>query len=126
MSDLRDPAAQLRDIRAGLMLIELSESMAEVVNAVMATGKKGSVSLKLTINPASKGEAVVTVSDEIKTSLPQEKKSATLMFALPSGSLQRQDPRQPELDLQGIALATTQPLQVANSAPATLRAVAVN
>ncbi|WP_281661764.1 hypothetical protein [Microvirgula aerodenitrificans] len=46
------------------MVEELTESLAEVVNAMIATDKKGALQLKLDMNPASKGDAVMTVTDE--------------------------------------------------------------
>ena len=72
---MRIAAEQLADIRGGLMVEEQTESLAEVVNAVIATGKKGAVQLKLDINPASKGDAVVTVTDVIKKTVQQEKRT---------------------------------------------------
>ncbi len=56
---MRIATEQLTDIRGGLMVEELTESLAEVVNAVIATGKKG--------------DTVVTVTDEIKKTVPQKK-----------------------------------------------------
>lgn len=122
---MRAATDQLRDIRGGLMVEELGETLANVVNAVLSTGKKGAVSLKLSIDPASKGDAVVTVTDEIKATIPQEKKMGTLMFALPSGTLQRQDPRQSELELK--AVDSGKPVLQGSTADTTpLRAVGGN
>lgn len=124
---MRTATDQLRDIRGGLMVEELTEKMAEVVNAVLATGKKGNVTLKLYFDPASKGDAVITITDEIKATIPQEKKLGTLMFALPSGTLQRQDPRQTELKLTAVTTpepATT--LAAVPTAPAALKAACAN
>ncbi len=124
---MRTATDQLRDIRGGLMVEELTEKMAEVVNAVLATGKKGNVTLKLYFDPASKGDAVITITDEIKATIPQEKKLGTLMFALPSGTLQRQDPRQTELKLTAVTTpepATT--LAAVPTAPAALKAAGAN
>lgn len=124
---MRTATDQLRDIRGGLMVEELTEKMAEVVNAVLATGKKGNVTLKLYFDPASKGDAVITITDEIKANIPQEKKLGTLMFALPSGTLQRQDPRQTELKLT--AVTTPEPatlLAAVPTAPAALKAAGAN
>ena len=124
---MRTATDQLRDIRGGLMVEELTEKMAEVVNAVLATGKKGNVSLKLNFDPASKGDAVITITDEIKATIPQEKKMGTLMFALPSGTLQRQDPRQTELNLSAVPKAeASAPLAAVPSTPTTLKAARGN
>lgn len=124
---MRAATDQLRDIRGGLMVEELTEKMAEVVNAVLTTGKKGAVSLKLSIDPASKGDAVITVTDEIKATIPQEKKMGTLMFALPSGTLQRQDPRQTALDLSVVPKTEANtPLAAVPTAPAALKAAGGN
>lgn len=122
---MRNATEQLADIRGGLMMAELTETLAEVVNASLATGKKGAVWLKLDINPASKGDAVVTVTDEIKKTVPQEKRTGTLMFATPSGSLQRQDPRQGDLELKSTP-ATTPTLQATPAESPMLRVVGGN
>lgn len=124
---MRAATDQLRDIRAGEMVEELTEQLAQVVNAVLATGKKGNLVLKLNVDPASKGDAVVTITDEIKVTIPREKKAGTLMFALPSGSLQRQDPRQTELNLTAAGRPeSTQPLAAAPAAATALKAVGSN
>lgn len=124
---MRAATDQLRDIRSGEMVEELTEELAKVVNAVLTTGKKGSVTLKINIDPASKGDAVVTISDDIKSTIPREKKAGTLMFALPSGSLQRQDPRQTELNLSAVPKAeASAPLAAVPSTPTTLKAAGGN
>lgn len=124
---MRAATDQLRDIRAGEMVEELTEELAKVVNAVLATGKKGSVTLKLNIDPASKGDAVVTITDDIKSTIPREKKAGTLMFALPSGTLQRQDPRQTELSLTAVPKSeVTTTLAAVPTAPAALKAAGAN
>lgn len=124
---MRAATDQLRDIRAGEMVEELTEELAKVVNAVLATGKKGSVTLKLNIDPASKGDAVVTITDDIKSTIPREKKAGTLMFALPSGTLQRQDPRQTELSLTAVPKSEgTSTLAAVPTAPAALKAAGAN
>lgn len=122
---MRNAIEQLADIRGGLMMEEMTEALAEVVNAVIATGKKGALQLKLDINPASKGDAVVTVADDIKKTVPQEKRTGTLMFATPSGSLQRQDPRQGDLPLMS-APTTAPALQAAPAESPSLRVVGGN
>jgi hypothetical protein len=124
---MRAATDQLRDIRAGEMVEELTENLAQVVNAVLATGKKGSLTLKLNVDPASKGDAVVTITDDIKVTIPREKKAGTLMFALPSGSLQRQDPRQTELNLSAAPRPeSTQPLTAVPTTPTALKAAGGN
>nr|WP_294864379.1 hypothetical protein [uncultured Pseudogulbenkiania sp.] len=124
---MRTATDQLRDIRAGEMVEELTEEMAKVVNAVLTTGKKGSVTLKISVDPASKGDAVVTITDDIKSTIPREKKAGTLMFALPSGTLQRQDPRQTELNLAAVPKAdASAPLAAVPTAPTALKAAGAN
>jgi hypothetical protein len=119
---MRAATDQLCDIRGGEMVEELTEQLAAVVNAVLTTGKKGGLTLKLTVDPASKGDAVVTITDDIKVTIPREKRAGTLMFALPSGSLQRQDPRQAELNLSAVAQAERAPLASIPTQPAALKA----
>ncbi|QKJ65261.1 hypothetical protein HQN60_00075 [Deefgea piscis] len=109
---MRTATDVIRDIRGGEMVDELGQNLADLTNAVVATGKKGHISIKISISPASKGDCAVTVIDEIKANIPQLAKSETLMFASFDGSLSRQDPRQRNLELQAVT-TTTSPLHKA-------------
>lgn len=88
----------LKEIRQGQSLHELSEHLASLVEAVRATGRKGSLSYTLTVKPASKGETVtLMVEDAVTVKRPNPERGTTVFFAATDNTLQRNDPRQPEL-----------------------------
>lgn len=93
----------LADVRAGGVIDDLDDILADVVQAVRNTGKTGELTLKLTIKPASKGDiCTLFVDADIKTKLPRLDKGSTVFFADDDNSLTRRDPRQSEIPLRAI------------------------
>lgn len=84
----------LRDMRKGRVVDAASEELAEVVRAVLDTGKAGSISLKLTIKPQGKGDNAVIVSAALSANKPQAALPDALFFADLDGDLLRDDPTQ--------------------------------
>lgn len=85
----------LRDLRAGKTLDELAERLQEIVQAVQRCGKQGTLTLKLTIKPASRGDLeTILIHDAIKAIVPEGERAATLFFGTPEGNLTRTNPRQ--------------------------------
>lgn len=98
----------LRDLSAGKTYDDLTAGLAELVDAVMTTRKAGELSLKLSVRP--NGENSVRVCDDIKVKVPQPARGETLFFTTSSGSLLRNDPRQPDLPLRDVS-APASPLK---------------
>lgn len=90
---------QIDAINGGFLDVELGEALAEVVNAVLATGKKGTVTMKLDITAQHIGQGTIRVAHDIKKTIPKEKREGGIMFAMPSGKLTPNDPAQKALDL---------------------------
>lgn len=90
----------LRELAGGKVYEDLTTQLGEVVTAVMETGKAGEVSVKLSIK--SNGEGSVRVLADVKQKIPSPVMGETLFFATSSGSLVRNDPRQPELPLREV------------------------
>lgn len=85
----------LRDIRRGRVVEAASEELAEVVKAVMITGKPGSVTVTVEIRPQGKGDNALIVSAKVNAKEPQEDLPAGIFFADPgTGDLLREDPTQ--------------------------------
>jgi len=84
----------LRELSHGEAVSELTATLTEVVQAVRATGKSGSVSL--TISVEKNGENSVFLSEKIASKVPQLPRSKTAFFATASGSLDRDDPDRAE------------------------------
>lgn len=90
--------AVLNQLRRGAAVVDASEGLAEVVKAVRKTGKKGKLTITITVVPLNKG-AAVDIVDEVNTKLPKPNMGSSLFFADDDGALMRNDPRQGELKL---------------------------
>ena len=97
-------AQVVADQRRGHFSDKAGEAFAGLVKQVAATGKKGRfvVVLDLVPNPNT-GHLVI--QDEIKVTPPKIDRAADAMFATDDGTLQRSDPKQP--DLPGIRAVDT-------------------
>ena len=73
---------------------ELSEALHTLIARVKDTGKSGSVSLTVRIEPMKKDERMVVVSDSIKIKLPEHDRPSAAWFIGKDGNLQRDDPYQ--------------------------------
>ncbi|MEV1294493.1 hypothetical protein [Pseudonocardia sp. NPDC049635] len=65
-----DFAAWLAQYRRGSLAAELSDKMADLLLAVEETGKKGSISLTITVDPKS-NDGIVEVSNAVAVKKPQ-------------------------------------------------------
>lgn len=73
----------------------------ELVNAVMANNKAGSLTLKIHIKPSTAG--ALAVRSEVSTVKPKGMPPESLLWATPEGNLMAEDPRQTKLDLKPVA-----------------------
>lgn len=87
----------LRDIRKGMVAEAAGEELATVVRAVTATGKPGSLTIKLTVKPQKGDSEQVVISSKISASAPAADMPEAIFFADVDGDLHRNDPRQPEM-----------------------------
>ena len=89
----------LREIRRGVSLDELSDEVTALVASVRETGRPGKLSYVLTVKPASKGDTnTLMILDAIKVTAPVLERATTVFYATTNNELQRNDPRQPELE----------------------------
>lgn len=86
------------DLEKGETAAELDAALAEVIAAVQLTGKKGSVSLKISIEPASKSAEVLGIEGEVKAAPPKPDHKLDIFFATESGELSRNNARQMSID----------------------------
>lgn len=88
----------LREQAQGRTHEELTQALYDVVNAVEATGKAGSLTLTLSIQPLKDtAGGVIKVTDKVKTSLPEFARPASIFFA-DAGNLVRDNPNQLRFD----------------------------
>lgn len=86
----------LMSLNDGGAMEDLASELRSCVAAVTGTGKNGKV--QLTINVKPNGRDAVTVTDEIKVTLPKADPTATMFYVTEEAGLSRRDPRQPSLE----------------------------
>lgn len=90
----------LRDVEAGGLLDELTDTQHSLVDAIRATGKAGELTIKLTYKPEGAGQ--MTIKADVKSKEPVLARGTSLFFLTPEGNLSRRDPRQQELSLRTV------------------------
>ena len=92
----------LVNLRLGVGVDELNDTLKEVVSACRRTGRAGSLTVKFGIKP--EGDGQYYIADDIKASIPRGERK-TLMFGTPDGKLVRRDPKQKDLfvGIRGVA-----------------------
>jgi len=87
--------------RGGSIISEISAQLKQVTAAVQLTGKGGSVTLTMKINPASKGDASTLVFlPKVKADVPEPEAAGSIFYADADFNLVREDPNQQRLDLK--------------------------
>lgn len=97
---VRPLADWLREHRKGALSVEVAEALNELVEAVQEVGKPGKLVVTLTIKPATPNKStseMVTVTDEVKLTLPEHDRETALYFIDDNFNLSRRHPNQEEL-----------------------------
>lgn len=103
---VRPFADWLREQARGHSHEELSQALHDLVVRCQDTGRKGSLTYVVTIDPKN-DEGILVVGDEIKLKLPEHDRAKSLFWADADGNLTRRDPNQHELDLPLRAVVDT-------------------
>ncbi len=91
----------LLQINTGATVAELVEKFRALGQAVLATGKAGSLTLTIKLTPLAKNNAdIVTVAASVKLNAPEADDRKTVFFLNEEGDLATQDPGQMELPLR--------------------------
>lgn len=90
------------ELNRGRPHAEASTKLQELVEAVMATGKKGSLQIVITI-AKSKASGQVEVYDDVRVKTPPADRATSLFFVDDEANLTRTDPRQLELELRDVS-----------------------
>ncbi len=100
------------EIANGATVGELNDALQKVVAAVRQTGKRGKLTLDVTVSPAAKGATdVLMIEAQVKTRLPEPERGMTIFYATDDNRLVRNDPKQPTLDLRVVDIGD-QPKQL--------------
>lgn len=79
---------------------ELTDGLAQLVNRVGETGKKGEMVLKITVEPTKGNDHLVVVSDQVSLKLPDFDRAASYFYTDEVGNLLVNDPNQVSFDFQ--------------------------
>ena len=82
-----------------MLRVELTESLGELVAAVIEQRKAGSLVLTVKVTPNKDGVTVL-VTDKVKLTKPEAERGGAIFFVDAFGSLSRSNPLQPELPLR--------------------------
>ena len=84
-------AAMLAQIRPGTD-VEAAETLRKVIEGVQATGKVGSIVIRLDVKPADGLSEAVVVHDKISQKVPEKTRPGSMAFITQDGDLSRTDP----------------------------------
>lgn len=87
----------LREMRKGRIVDQASEMLAELVRAVDATDKAGTLTVKLTVKPDKSGGREKVLSAVVTSSVPRHELPDAIFFSDVDGNLSRNDPDQREM-----------------------------
>ena len=88
----------LRDQNRGQTHDELSEALYELVGKVNDTGKKGTLTYTVTVEPMKNNPDVLVVKDTVKVKSPEIERKPSMFFTDRHGNLTRNDPNQLEFE----------------------------
>lgn len=72
--------------------VEAAETLRKVIEAVKATGKVGSITIRLDVKPADGLSEAVVVYDRISQKVPEKTREGSMAFITKEGDLSRTDP----------------------------------
>lgn len=88
------------------------EKLAQLILAVSANQKPGTLTLKITVRPSTAG--ALAVKADVATKLPKGLPAETLLWPTPDGNLIGNDPRQEQIDLRTVPASPVRELKSVN------------
>ena len=102
--------SQLSLIRQGGLAADIEQALSECVSQVCYLGKGGSVTIKISVKPATKNSnSNVIIGDEITLKTPKPQTAETILFSTDDGMLCDSDPRQRKLDFGKVEVVDDSP-----------------
>jgi len=86
----------LQEVDGGGCVFELTQAIQKIVAGVRETSKKGSFSLKVTLDPFRGSPDRIVVGYDVVAKVPEPPKPVSLFFSTMRNTLQRQNPSQTE------------------------------
>ncbi|UOR02012.1 hypothetical protein MUN77_01380 [Leucobacter allii] len=84
---------------------ELTVKLHDLVQAVLDTGKKGTLTLKLTVAPFKGDADILEVHDDVKLVMPQHDRKPGIFYPDKDGNLSRNSPQM--LDFSSLTVVDT-------------------
>ena len=97
-------ADTLQKLQRGRTARELAVSMQDLVEAVVSTGKAGTLTLTLKVSK-SKASGMVEIVDSYAVKLPRADREVSMFYVTADHNLSRTDPRQGELEFGPVRVA---------------------
>ena len=104
----------MREIRKGALVDAATDELAELVRAVQATGKAGTITIKIKVNPLGRDSKQVELIPNISLSAPSPDLAKGIFFVDGQGDLLRDDPEQRPLFEETAAGGARGPGAIAN------------
>ncbi len=100
---------QIAHLAKGTLDAELTLALTDLVKAINDHGKKGSITLTLSLKPeVQNGEVkMISIKPDVKVSSPQPQRLSSIMWPTYDGDLLRNDPDQGTLDLKTVDVEQT-------------------
>lgn len=91
---IRPFADALLELSGGRTHAELGEQLHDLIAAVRDTGKKGSLTLTITVSRMKNSERVLQVVDDVRSKIPALDREVSVFYTDADGNLTRTDPQQ--------------------------------
>lgn len=115
-AELTPFSQQIAYMNQGCTDADLAERLAEVVKAVVETGKQGTISLQLKVSvQKTKAGEQIKLTPIVSSKKPEMPIGDTIMFPTYDGDLLREDPNQRSLDLKAVQPEQASSLKTVNS-----------
>lgn len=95
------------------VLDHAGSKFSELINAVVATGKAGTLTMKIAVKPSTAG--ALAVKADVSSNKPKGLPPESLLWPTPDGNLIDEDPRQTKLDLKPVAAEPARELKTVNA-----------
>ncbi|MEV4174019.1 hypothetical protein [Nonomuraea sp. NPDC049709] len=91
---VRPFAAMLQEIQGGAVADQAATALQELVSAVNELGKKGEMTVKITVQPLKGNSQALNVSGDVTSKPPRPEPAAGVFFFDEDGNLLRDNPKQ--------------------------------
>lgn len=110
---IRPFAELLTTLDHGAAHAEASRALHDLVQAVLATGKAGTMTIAVGLKPLKGSTDQLIVAAQVTAKPPKSEPASAVFFADDAGNLTRNDPRQLQLD--GLRVVEPKPTRTVNA-----------